>query len=98
LYNEEKSIELAEMSLEDSCCVSEVLRSIHMALLCVQQNPEDRPTMANVVLMLGGDGVLPHPNQPGFFTERNKYGTDTFSSKNGRNSVNELSITALEAR
>ncbi|KAM7488828.1 hypothetical protein LguiB_026312 [Lonicera macranthoides] len=93
LYNEGRSLELIEMPIEDSICLSEVLRSIQVGLLCVQQNPEDRPTMAIVVLMMGGDYVLPQPNQPGFFTERNKHGADSTSSKNGRNSVNELTIT-----
>lgn len=98
LHNEGRSLELIETPIEDSICLSEVLRSIRVGLLCVQQNPEDRPTMATVVLMMGGDYILPQPNQPGFFTERNKHGADSTSSKNGRNSVNELTITMLEAR
>ena len=40
-----------------------------MALLCVQEGSEDRPTMAEVVLMLGTESAqLPQPQRPGFYT------------------------------
>ncbi|CAL5405754.1 unnamed protein product [Camellia sinensis] len=66
LYEEGKSMELVDGFVRDSCCLSEVLRSIHMGLLCVQ-HPEDRPTMSSVVMMLGSEGELPWLKQPGFF-------------------------------
>ncbi|XP_042753492.1 G-type lectin S-receptor-like serine/threonine-protein kinase At4g27290 isoform X2 [Lactuca sativa] len=68
LFKENKSIELMNASLRDSCVMPEVLRSIHVGLLCVQHNVEDRPTMLSVVLMLISEGVLPQPKQPAFFT------------------------------
>jgi hypothetical protein len=47
----------------DSCSVSEALRWIHIALLCVQDDPARRPTMSLVVLMLGSNAVnLPQPS------------------------------------
>ncbi|MFS8015696.1 putative non-specific serine/threonine protein kinase [Helianthus anomalus] len=60
---------LLSASLQASCVVSEVLRSIHIALLCVQHHPKDRPTMWSVVLMLVNEGPLPIPKSPAFFTE-----------------------------
>ncbi|KAL8127210.1 G-type lectin S-receptor-like serine/threonine-protein kinase At4g27290 isoform X2 [Apium graveolens] len=48
----------------------EVFRAIQIGLLCVQQYPADRPTMATVVLMLTSEIPLPQPKQPGFFIER----------------------------
>ncbi|KAJ0505280.1 putative protein kinase RLK-Pelle-DLSV family [Helianthus annuus] len=68
LFKEGRSTELMGGSLQASCVVSEVLRSIHVALLCVQHHAEDRPTMLSVVLMLVSEGVLPQPKQPAFFT------------------------------
>ncbi|XP_028121658.1 G-type lectin S-receptor-like serine/threonine-protein kinase SD1-1 [Camellia sinensis] len=59
LYKEGRSLELIDEALWDSCYLSEVLRSIHAGLLCVQQSPKDRPSMSSVVLMLGGEGTLP---------------------------------------
>ncbi|CAK7327481.1 unnamed protein product [Dovyalis caffra] len=48
----------------------EVLRSIHVALLCVQESREARPSISYVVLMLGNKDALPQPKHPGFFIER----------------------------
>ncbi|CAL5405738.1 unnamed protein product [Camellia sinensis] len=69
LYEENKSKELVDGFVRDSCCLSEVLRSIHVGLLCVQQHPKDRPTMSSVVMMLGSEGELQWPKQPGFSIE-----------------------------
>ncbi|KAL0399323.1 UNVERIFIED_CONTAM: G-type lectin S-receptor-like serine/threonine-protein kinase [Sesamum radiatum] len=68
LHKESRSLELVDPNLVDSF-YSEAARLIHVALLCVQQSPEDRPSMSSVVLMLGSEGALPPPKQPGFFAE-----------------------------
>ena len=44
--------------------MSEELRCIHLSLLCVQQRPEDRPSISSVVVMLGSENALPQPKQP----------------------------------
>ncbi|CAL5321788.1 unnamed protein product [Camellia sinensis] len=75
-----------------------VLRSIHVGLLCVQQSPKDRPSISSVVLMLGGEGTLPQAKQPGFFTERNVLEVAGSSSKEATGSVNEITISVLNAR
>ncbi|CAL5341850.1 unnamed protein product [Camellia sinensis] len=93
LYEESKSMELVDGFVRDSYCLAEVLRSIHVGLLCVQQHPEDRPTMSSVVMMLGSEGELPWPKKPGFFTE-----TDGSFSKYAPCSVNELTITTMQPR
>jgi hypothetical protein len=47
---------------------TEIMRCIHIGLLCVQENVADRPTMASVVLMLNSYSItLPVPSQPAFF-------------------------------
>ena len=63
-------MELLDECLGESCTVSEVLRCIHLSLLCVQQRPEDRPSISSVVVMLGSESALPQPKQPGFFLEK----------------------------
>ena len=80
-------------SLRDSCVVSEVLRSIHVGLLCVQHHAEDRPTMLSVVLMLISEGALPPPKQPAFFTEEIIRELDSVSSVD-----DEYMLTLLYAR
>ncbi|KAK9064111.1 hypothetical protein SSX86_017983 [Deinandra increscens subsp. villosa] len=92
LYKEGKSIELMSESLRASCVVSEVFRSIHVALLCVQHHAEDRPTMLSVVLMLVSEGALPKPKQPAFFTGENYNEVDFLPSGD------ERTITLVYAR
>ena len=71
----------------------EVFRAIQIGLLCVQQYPADRPTMATVVLMLTSELPLPQPKQPGFFIERNVHEGDSSSC-----SSNYCSVTAIAPR
>ncbi|CAL5435417.1 unnamed protein product [Camellia sinensis] len=98
LYKEDKTRELIDEPIQDSCNLPEVLRSIQVGLLCVQQRPEDRPNMASVVLMLGGEGALTHPKQPGFFTERNLLEAESTGSNFEQCSANTISTTVVEAR
>ncbi|CAN8230312.1 unnamed protein product [Cochlearia groenlandica] len=97
LWVEERATEVPEeeLLLEKRCDVSEVIRCVHVALLCVQQKPEDRPNMASVVLMFGSDGSLPEPKQPGFFTNRN---VPDLSSSLSLRSLNDISITMMQGR
>ncbi|KAJ6966581.1 G-type lectin S-receptor-like serine/threonine-protein kinase SD1-1 isoform X4 [Populus alba x Populus x berolinensis] len=98
LYKEQKSFELIDESLNNTCDLSEVMRVIHVGLLCVQQAPEDRPTMSTVVLMLTSNITLPEPKEPGFFTERKLYDQESSSSKVDTCSANEITITLLTPR
>lgn len=91
-------LELIDECLANSSNVSEVLRCIHVALLCVQQRPEDRPNMPTIVQMLGNENPLPQPKQPGFFIGRNPLEQDASSNRNNVYSANEASLTSLEAR
>lgn len=55
----------------ESCTTSEVLRCMHIALLCVQEDPAERPTMSAVVVLLASESVdLPKPKQPAIFAVR----------------------------
>ncbi|XP_019255623.1 PREDICTED: G-type lectin S-receptor-like serine/threonine-protein kinase At4g27290 isoform X2 [Nicotiana attenuata] len=99
LFNEGRVLELINAHLRESRNLSEVQRSFHVGLLCVQQCPDDRPSMSSVVLMLSSDVPLPSPKDPGFFTSRSRFAeTDSSSSKLGECSGNEISMTLLDAR
>lgn len=56
---EDRPIELIDDSVGDFA-LSEMLRCIHVGLLCVQQRPEDRPNTLSVVLMLSSESLLPN--------------------------------------
>ncbi|KAJ0764192.1 putative non-specific serine/threonine protein kinase [Helianthus annuus] len=92
LYKQGRSIELLSASLCASCFIPEVLRSIHVALLCVQNHAKDRPTMLSVVLMLVSESVLPQPKHPAFYSE------ETSSELESVSSVDGSLITHLYAR
>ncbi|WZZ46878.1 hypothetical protein YC2023_043137 [Brassica napus] len=66
---ESKSLhELVDPGIRDNCKSDEVIRYIHIGLLCVQENPVDRPTMSTIHQMLTTSSiVLPLPLPPGFF-------------------------------
>ncbi|KAM0952316.1 putative protein kinase RLK-Pelle-DLSV family [Dioscorea sansibarensis] len=62
--------EIIDPSLGDHWPRSEVLRCIHIGLLCVQEVPASRPSMSMVVLMLNSYSVsLQAPSEPAFFVE-----------------------------
>lgn len=86
---------IAESSHEHQ---TEVHRTIQIGLLCVQQYPADRPTMATVVLMLTSEIPLPQPKEPGFFTERKLHEGDSSSSLLQSSSSNYLSVTTMAPR
>uniref|UniRef100_A0A2N9F8P9 non-specific serine/threonine protein kinase n=1 Tax=Fagus sylvatica TaxID=28930 RepID=A0A2N9F8P9_FAGSY len=98
LWNEGRPLELVDECLGNSCTLSELLRCIHLSLLCVQQRPEDRPSMSSVVVILGSESALPQPKKPGFFLEKDSNEGPGFSSKHELSSTNEITITLLEAR
>ncbi|CAN1281440.1 G-type lectin S-receptor-like serine/threonine-protein kinase At4g27290 [Linum perenne] len=105
LWKEGRALEIMDSSLETECSgnVSQVMRCINIGLLCVQNSAYDRPTMANVVVMLGGGeetaALLPQPKEPAFYNEKEPFHTtDSSSSVFPFSSTNELSLTVLQAR
>lgn len=81
--------------MNDSYPAKEVMRCIQVALLCVQDNPRDRPNMSTVVFMLNSETILPPPKKSTFVIRRN----DQDASTAGRNcSANEVTLTTFNAR
>ncbi|KAL7213446.1 hypothetical protein ACSBR2_016049 [Camellia fascicularis] len=82
-----------------SCVVNEVLKCIHIGLLCVQEDAADRPTMSFVVVMLGSDAViLPQPKQPAFSVGRQVLELAECSQNLNIHSVNEITISDVSPR
>lgn len=99
LLNEERPFELIDVCLRDSYDnLPQVLRCIHVGLLCVQQHPMDRPRMSSVVLMLGSESELPHPKPPGYFMEIDSQERDYVPNKPESSSKNTMTLTALGGR
>ncbi|PON80505.1 Tyrosine-protein kinase [Parasponia andersonii] len=55
LWKEYRLFDLMDASLSETCNAVEFLRCAKVGLLCVQEDPNDRPTMSNVVVMLGSE-------------------------------------------
>ncbi|XP_050369509.1 cysteine-rich receptor-like protein kinase 25 [Argentina anserina] len=99
LWLESNALEVVDSSLGESYPKNEVLRCIHIALLCVQEYAIDRPTMSAVLIMLGNDATLPSPKQPAFLLQRSAtIASRDSSTKDGIDSVNNVSCTMIEGR
>ncbi|KAL3519545.1 hypothetical protein ACH5RR_017694 [Cinchona calisaya] len=56
---------LLDPTLNNSSVENEVLKCIHVGLLCIEEDVDRRPMMASVVYMLSGNSVtLPTPHHP----------------------------------
>ncbi|KAM1893789.1 hypothetical protein ACFX14_036783 [Malus domestica] len=95
LWTEGKVLDIIDSSLNQSYSTPEVMRYIQIGLLCVQESPMDRPTMLDVVFMLGNETTLPHPKKSAFSLKNS--GPDSSTSK-GASSVNDVTVTVIEAR
>uniref|UniRef100_A0A453DRU9 Protein kinase domain-containing protein n=1 Tax=Aegilops tauschii subsp. strangulata TaxID=200361 RepID=A0A453DRU9_AEGTS len=105
-----KGTALATMYPMLECMVAEegeVLKCVHLGLLCVQENPADRPTMLEVLVMLHGHASsFVAPSKPAFtFTFTSSTDNIVLSasdpgvqSASATPSVNEMSVSEFEPR
>lgn len=99
LWKEGRGLELVDSLLGYPIPLVEVQQCIKVALLCVQDRPEDRPEMASVVLMLGGDtAALAHPKQPEFVLARVRAAGSSMSIKGLTCTVNDVTLSAVHGR
>jgi len=70
LYEEKRVLDLVERGTLSSYSEEEVLRIIHVALLCTQASPSHRPSMSQVVSMiLGLTECHPPQSPPGYIID-----------------------------
>ncbi|XP_049396691.1 cysteine-rich receptor-like protein kinase 10 isoform X2 [Solanum stenotomum] len=99
LWREEHGLELMDPCLSQSCVTTEITKCIHIGLLCVQQDPADRPTMSSVVFMLENDTkTLPQPSQPAFSIGRLAVRSAEPQSNDQLCSVNEVTLSIISPR
>ncbi|KAJ8555971.1 hypothetical protein K7X08_022729 [Anisodus acutangulus] len=99
MWMEGTPLELVDSSLEDeSSSMLEILRCIHVSLLCVKQSPDDRPNMSAVVLMLNGESTLPQPKDPGFLRDVIPTEISFIRSDYDSYTANEITFSSLGAR
>ncbi|XP_010470659.1 PREDICTED: G-type lectin S-receptor-like serine/threonine-protein kinase At1g67520 isoform X1 [Camelina sativa] len=103
LFKENRVREVIDLSLGDSALdYPQVLRCVQVALLCVQENAEDRPSMLDVVSMIYGEGnnALSLPKEPAFYDgpRRSFLEMEVELVEPENVSVNRVTITLVEAR
>ncbi|KAM7465168.1 hypothetical protein LguiB_012730 [Lonicera macranthoides] len=106
LWDDGTPPELMDPTLAAIYSRNEVIRCIHMGLLCVQEDLDARPSMATIVLMLNSYIVsLPLLEQPPFFfhSKTESYApkgleSNESTSKSEPVSVDEASITEVYPR
>ncbi|XP_074272080.1 cysteine-rich receptor-like protein kinase 10 [Silene latifolia] len=99
-------LEFIDETIKESISSHEVVRCIHLGLLCVHESVDKRPTMATIVLTLDSNSVtLPMPEEPAFFTKTvfesklpKEMGSDQSVSKSVHWSVNSASFSEIEPR
>ncbi|TVU10333.1 hypothetical protein EJB05_43857, partial [Eragrostis curvula] len=91
-----KSKDLVDKCIAENCLLDEASLCVQVGLLCVQENPDDRPFMSSVVFNLeNGCTTLPKPNHPAYFAKRN---SDMDQIENILNSKNTMTLTVIDGR
>ncbi|XP_023634637.1 cysteine-rich receptor-like protein kinase 15 isoform X4 [Capsella rubella] len=104
LWNNGTALDLVDPVIADNYQKSEVVRCIHIGLLCVQEDPVERPILSTIYAMLTSNTViLPVPQQPGFFVQNGpkKEKLDSNQSTTSKSivaSVGDVSVTDLYPR
>ncbi|XP_050371459.1 G-type lectin S-receptor-like serine/threonine-protein kinase CES101 isoform X2 [Argentina anserina] len=99
LWQEGAGLELMDETLSDSCVENQLIRCIHVGLLCVEEDPELRPTMSEAISMLTNESLpLPIPTRPASFPVRHPAAADTRGTNSEILSENGLSTSVIIGR
>ncbi|XP_074305341.1 receptor-like serine/threonine-protein kinase SD1-8 [Silene latifolia] len=99
-WRDGKGRELVDKSIGERYSIDEMLRFLQVGLLCVQERPEDRPSMGSVVLMLCSESMsLPLPKLPGFRMGWHRSENDSSSTKQDQSvTINQLTVSVIDPR
>ncbi|KAF8109721.1 hypothetical protein N665_0093s0071 [Sinapis alba] len=105
LWRNGSPLELIDPTIGESYQSSEATRCIHIALLCIQEDPADRPLLPAIIVMLNSSTTtLPVPRSPGFcLPSKHELDADGLESTQSTSrsitgSINETSITDFYPR
>ncbi|KAF7153660.1 hypothetical protein RHSIM_Rhsim01G0040100 [Rhododendron simsii] len=94
-----KGMEFMDPSLDDTNSSCKLVRCMQIALLCVQENPADRPSMLELSSALKNETVAMNtPKIPAFSIRRNEDEVQASTSQQEIWSVGDASITQMVAR
>ncbi|EOA15466.1 hypothetical protein CARUB_v10004324mg [Capsella rubella] len=92
LWSNGSPLELVDSSFRENFQRDEIIRCIHIALLCVQEDNENRPTMSAISI------ALAVPKAPGFFFRSNHEQAGPSKDKSSLFSIDAASITTVVPR
>ncbi|KAM7525163.1 hypothetical protein LguiA_015065 [Lonicera macranthoides] len=99
LWERGRAMELVDPCIAKSCSREEVLKCIHVGMLCVQDLAAHRPNMSAVVLMLESESAtLPLARQPTFTSMRSFAGGDSENESHDIVSSNNVTISVILGR
>ncbi|XP_059627801.1 G-type lectin S-receptor-like serine/threonine-protein kinase SD1-13 [Cornus florida] len=93
LWDEDRIAMLIDPTISDPCFQVEILRYIHVGLLCVQDFATDRPTINTALFMLSSEvPKLPTPKQLAFIETRGLSNVRSSQQSQMKYSVNDYSL------
>ncbi|KAI3710375.1 hypothetical protein L2E82_40155 [Cichorium intybus] len=99
LWNEGNALKLLDESLGAKFSKNEVLRCIQVGLLCVQGQPEDRPSMSKLLLLLSSETVrMSQLKHPGLIIRKINNEIDSPSKDDDSMTINGITISILDGR
>lgn len=97
LWDEDNVAAVIDSRISSSSNRGEVMRCVHIGLLCVQALPKARPSIPTVLSMLRSDIIeLPEPKQTAFTIKPSRSDIGTSSSQ--QFSANDVTITVVDGR
>ncbi|KAL2561863.1 hypothetical protein GLYMA_20G140400v4 [Glycine max] len=103
-WRDESPYQLLDSTLLESYVPNEVEKCMQIGLLCVQENPDDRPTMGTIVSYLSNPSFeMPFPLEPAFFmhgrmrrhSAEHESSSGYYTNHPSSSSVNKMSTTAF---
>ncbi|KAH9660265.1 Receptor-like serine/threonine-protein kinase [Citrus sinensis] len=100
LWKGGKGVEFVDSSLDDRNSPCKLMRCLEIALLCVQENPNDRPSMLEVSSMLKNETTnINTPKKPAFSKQVDEIGIELLSTtKLEKCSAYDVSFLEVVAR
>ncbi|KAK7291979.1 hypothetical protein RIF29_07570 [Crotalaria pallida] len=99
LWREGRGEEFFDPSLDDTTSPCKIMRCMQIALLCVQENSADRPSMLEVDSLLKNEAAaIATPKIPGFSINKNGHEEETINSGIKYYSINDVTVSQLTPR
>ncbi|CAK8532438.1 unnamed protein product [Lathyrus sativus] len=95
-WMDQTPLSILDPNIKEDYSKSEVIKCIQIGLLCVQHDPDARPSMVTIVSYLSSYSIeLPAPHEPAFFLRSNTYSTSLIQESSSTQSANAYSSSLL---